>query len=226
MNIKKNNTLFAVIIILLVSLVILLVGYIVYNKLDNNKNEVTLTKAEKDALVKTEVDDLVKILNVSTNNSALGCSDFDDDLFEMSNENVERLEVLDRIAPYLMACKYKMEYKKIDDNNDLGYTYLMDQSMYDKFRSYFNTTLNSKLINNQKYYEAFHSSSGGVLRQYSFKLDDDKITEVNDVYSAVINFYEINDFSHLVTKAVLELSIKDNHVYYRSFEIRNDLLKG
>lgn len=224
MNIKKNNTLFAVIIILLVSLIILLVGYIVYNKLDNNKDEITLIKAEKDALVKNEVDALVKLLNSDSNLNNI-CGHFGVQSFELSeNENL-----LDYFSPLLMSCRYGLDYVEVKDYSPVNpKSYLMTEGMYNKFKEYFNTKLDeTTTIDNVSYYVAVKDWDGYAIRQYNFELVGN-ITENNDVYSVMFNIIENPEAfgiseskTKMVGTAELKLSIKSDHIYYKSFKIVN-----
>ena len=240
---KKSNKGFAVVVIILISLVILLTGYIVYDKVlgnkkdDNNsvetknnekntgkekENTVSLTKDEKDKLIQNEVDSLIKLLNTDyTEHPSNSCDYFGIDL-NLVNQKEDMLSV---IAPYLMSCKFGMNYIEDDDLSPISTTNLMDEDMYKKFKNYFSSSLNKKeIIGGKTYYVAYVDGDGFAVRPYDFQLNEKGITENNGVYSVIIDLFENNMLGCLVARAELKLSIRDNHVYYESFEIRDDLL--
>lgn len=201
---KKNYTGFAVAVIILVSLVILLTGYIVYDKFFKDNENV-----DEISLVKNDINDLVKLLN--TDNSSVdpndACSYFGIDIFgDFEND------YLADIAPLLMSCKYGMKY---DIKDSVLYDlYTMDENKYKLFREYFNVEIEKT----DNYYLAYGAGDGFAIRQYDFELktDLDKLVASNGVYTIKFNVNSIHDKS-LVGTATLMVSVKDKHLYYESF---------
>ena len=237
---NKSNTGFTIMLIIAVLIIIGLTGYIVYDKvLDSKSNNITvktsdnetnvteddtdeeeivkeLTKSEKDELVKNEVDELVKLLNTEMKDISNSC-----DYFGVNIINIkEDTDLLHTVAPYLMSCRYGLDYDKS------GNMYLMTSKMYSKFQSYFNVEINNKkVVNGSMQYVAYEESSNYSDRFYDFQLDEQGITESNGVYSVIIDLFENSEFGCLVSKVELKISIKDNHVYYESFQVRDDLVE-
>lgn len=206
---KKNYTGFAVAVIILVSLVILLTGYIVYDKFfktNDNFNELSL--------VKEDVNDLVKLLNTDYGfDETNACTYFGNDLL-----GAEDKDWLDDIAPYLMACKYNMKYDVGD--SVLFNLYTMDENKYKLFREYFNVEIEKT----DNYYLAYGAGDGFAIRQYDFELktDLDKLVASNGVYTIEFNVNSVHD-KLLVGTATLKVSVKDKNLYYESFTFEENI---
>lgn len=200
---------------------------VINNKKDNNKEEVKeLTKAEKDALVKNEVDKFAKLLNNDdgTRSSNL-CWHFSVDGWNIYNYK----ELLSDFASSLMACQYGLKYVEVDDWSLISpKAYLMTEDMYKEFQEYFNSSIqNTTIIDGVFYYIAAIDGDGYGVREYNFELNDN-ITENDGVYTATFNLYEnplaygsSEDDIKLAGKTELKLTIKNNHIYYLSFNVVN-----
>ena len=100
---------------------------VINNKEDKEKVK-ELTKAEKDTLVKTEVDKFAKLLNNDdgTRSSNL-CWHFSVDGWNIYNYK----ELLGDFASSLMACQYGLKYVEVDDWSLISpKAYLMTEDMY------------------------------------------------------------------------------------------------
>lgn len=191
------------------------------NETNKDNEEVKeLTKEEKDELVKNEVEELVKLLNYDYENDTNWLTDdlcwtFGIDRFDIPNEE----DLLSNISTSLMSCRYGLNYKKID-NYSITSTgaYLMTTDMYKAFQEYFNVSIDeNKIIDGASYYVAYVVGDGFGARRYNFDLVD--ITENSGVYTAEFDIFTNNMLGCYVGKAQLNVSIRDNHIYYESFKI-------
>lgn len=201
---------------------------VINNKEDKEKVK-ELTKAEKDTLVKTEVDKFAKLLNNDdgTRSSNL-CWHFSVDGWNIYNYK----ELLGDFASSLMACQYGLKYVEVDDWSLISpKAYLMTEDMYKEFQEYFNSSIqNTTIIDGVFYYIAAIDGDGYGVREYNFELNEN-ITENNGVYTATFNLYQnplgyvgygfSADETKLVGKTELKLTIKNNHIYYLSFNVIN-----
>lgn len=131
-----------------------------------------------------------------------------------------------------MACQYGLKYVEVDDWSLISpKAYLMTEDMYKEFQEYFNSSIqNTTIIDGVFYYIAAIDGDGYGVREYNFELNEN-ITENNGVYTATFNLYQNSlgyvgygfsaDETKLVGKTELKLTIKNNHIYYLSFNVIN-----
>ena len=248
MNIsEKKNTGFIVLVTLLVVLVIGLIGYIAYDKISeikknddvveneevinqNKNNNKELTKTEKNDLIKNEVNELVKLLNSNYEESSTDvCSQFGVSYFSLFKGE----DILRHIDTLLMSCRYGLKYIEVENYSPINpKAYLMTQDMYKKFQEFFSSSIEeTTMIDNVLYYVAAVDGDGYALRQYNFVLNEN-IAENNGVYSVTFNIVEnpeafgvSKDEAKLVGTAELKVSVKNNHIYYESFNVKDVLTK-
>lgn len=192
------------------------------NNETKKESDVVKKLSKEELLVKNEVDELIKLLDIDYYSSE--DRSYSSYCFVEDFALYDQLDLLEYYGPVLMSCKFGLKYVRKDDLHPIFTINLMDEDMYNEFKNYFSTSLNEKyIIDGKTYYVAYAESDGYAVRQFDFQLNEQGITENNGVYTAIFDIFG-NEFCNedcYMGEAELKVSIKDNHIYYESFKITN-----